>query len=155
MPVHPEGNAINKSLGLSRSPGMCKSITISPTKVSFSQSATGKLNLMTMIGTLISIAPVRCFLSPYFNISTFPGFWCLTEWKARQYFCYLTKGTLRRSKTRPCKCNSQCVPRIKIYDETAFSTDCVPMRLYGRGKEKSNEWKCGWNLIFDGKASSV
>lgn len=87
MPVQLEGKTINKSQGVSRRMGVCKSIPISQTKVSFSQSATGKLILMTMIGTLISIAPVRCFLSPYFNISPFPSFWCLTVWKAKQYFC--------------------------------------------------------------------
>lgn len=74
MPVQLEGKAINKSQGGSRRTGACKSVAISQTKVSFSQSATGKLILMTMIGTLISIAPVRCFLSPYFTISPFPGF---------------------------------------------------------------------------------
>lgn len=153
MPAQLEGNTINKSQGVSRRPGMCKSIGISQTKVSFSQSANGKLILMTMIGTLISIAPVRYFLSPYFNISPFPGFWCLTEWKARQYFCYLTKGTHRRSETRPHKCDSQCVSSIKIYAETAFSSHCVPMRLYERRKEEINEWK--WNLIFDRKPSGV
>lgn len=155
MPVQVEGNTINKSQEVSRRPGMCQSIAISQTKVSFSQSATGKLILMTMIGTLISRALVRCVLSPYFNISPFRCFWCLTEWKASQYFCYLTKGTHRRSKTRPHKCDSQHVSCIKIYDETAFSSYCVPMRLYERRKEEINEWQCRWNLIFDGKPSGV
>lgn len=91
LPVQVEGKANNKSRGGgSRRTGVCKSIAISQTKVSFSQSATGKLILMTMIGTLISIAPVRFFLSPYFNIPPFPGFWCLTNWKDETIF--LLKG---------------------------------------------------------------
>lgn len=94
MPVQLEGKAINKSQGVSRRMGRCKNIAISQTKVSFSQAATSKLILMTMIGTLISIAPVRCFLSPYFNISPFPGFWCLTERKDKTIF--LLKGHTAR-----------------------------------------------------------
>lgn len=124
-----EGDTINKSQGVTRRMGMCKSMIISLTKVSFSQSATGKLILMTMIGTLISIAPARCFLSPYFNISPFPAFWCLTEWKARQYVCSLTKGTHRRSGTRPRKCHSQCVcstaSRRMIGPPFLFWWDCM------------------------------
>ena len=153
MPGQLDGNTINKSQGVSCRPRMCKSIAISQTKVSYSQSATGKLILMTMIGTLISIAPARCFLSPYFNISPFPGFWCLTEWKAKNISATYLKGHTEEAKPGRANVTVNVFPAVK-YDETGFSSHCV-LQLYVRRKEEIIEWKCRWNLIFDGKPSGV
>lgn len=80
-----------------------KSITASQTKVSFSKSAGGKLIPMTMIGALISspseILPILVFQCPPPTRPFYSAFWCLTEWKARRYFCGYTEGTPRSKQS--------------------------------------------------------